>query len=75
MLYDLVKFVPSKVVQQHTQPQQQPTNNVQVTSADVTDSEALPTVNEQQLPQDGNIPPLIVLSIELFCIVRECRDY
>ena len=58
LLYDIVKFDPSKVVQQHqqTQPQQiaQPvTNDVQ--QDDVPDSGGVPSVNEQQSPQDGNI--------------------
>ena len=57
LLYDIVKFDPSKVVQQQqqqqTQPQQMPlpiTNNVQ--QDDVPDSGGVP---EEQSPQDGNI--------------------
>lgn len=56
LLYDIVKFDPSKVVQQQqqqqTQPQQMPlpvANNVQ--QDDIPDS----GVPEQQSPQDGNI--------------------
>lgn len=64
LLYDIVKFDPSKVVQQQTQPQQlqSVSNNVQAVavSADVTDSGALPTVNEQQSSQDGNIHHYVV---------------
>lgn len=62
LLYDIVKFDPNKVVQQQqpTQPQQMSlaiANNVQQgTSTDVTDSGAPPTANDQQSPQDGNLP-------------------
>ena len=77
LLYDIVKFDPSKVVQQQTQPQQQSvTNNIQAAvSADVTDSGAPPTVNEQQSPQDGNTLSLIVVYVEWFLHHRKCRDF
>lgn len=62
LLYDIVKFDPSKVVQQNqqTQPQQMSipvANNLQQEmTTGVGDSGAPPTVNEQQSPQDGNVP-------------------
>lgn len=64
LLYDIVKFDPTQVVQQHQHTQQQQpslvvvptttTNNVQQVS-DAPEPGAPPTVNEQQSPQDGNI--------------------
>ena len=61
LLYDIVKFDPSKVVQQQTQPQQtsQPvTNNVQQ-EEDVPDSGDVPSV--EQPSQDGNVLQCVLL--------------
>lgn len=58
LLYDIVKFDPSKVVQEQVQPQQMSAvaNNAhEEVSTDLTDSGASAAVNEGQSPQDGNI--------------------
>lgn len=60
LLYDIVKFDPTKVVQQQQQTSSQQTvsataaNNQHGVSADMVDSGAPPTVAEQQSPQEGN---------------------
>ena len=62
LLYDIVKFDPSKVVQQQTQPQQTSrpvTNNVQQ-EEDVPDSGDVRSV--EQPSQDGNVLQYVLFS-------------